>query len=133
MSFQVGLPLSISIHDVFHVDRYKPFNTFPEYLCRQSEPPLEPEVIDGEVKCEVEATLARKMRRRKMDFLVKWFGYDEASDSTWEPFERLTHCRDITHRYCQEHDLLMCDRNVVNHTQHSFDILVYPMPLTPVP
>jgi hypothetical protein len=94
------------IHDVFHVDRFKPFHTSPEYLGRRSTPPPAPELIDGEIEYEVEAILAHKMRRRKMHFLVQWAGYDAASDSTWEPLSRLTHCDGILQKYCQEHDLL---------------------------
>jgi len=106
VSFQVELPPTMRIHDVFHVDRFRPFTPSPEYLGRRSPPPPDPEVIDGEVEYEVESILAHKMRRRTMHFLIKWVGYDAAKDSTWEPINKLDHCQDILRKYCQEHDLL---------------------------
>jgi hypothetical protein len=41
-----------------------------------------------------------------MHFLIKWAGYDAASDSTWEPINALTHCQDMLRKYCEEQDLL---------------------------
>lgn len=106
VSFQVELPPTMRIHDVFHVDRFKPFISSPESLGRRSLPPPEPEVINGEVEYEVEAILAHRSRRRRMEFLVKWAGYDAAKDSTWEPLKALTNSPTILHKYCQEHELL---------------------------
>jgi transposase InsO family protein len=106
VSFQVELPPTMRIHDVFHVDRFKPYKSSPEYLGRRSLAPPGPDIVEGQEEYEVEAILGHKLRRRKMNFLVKWVGYDAAKDSTWEPITRLTHCVDILHKYCQEHDLL---------------------------
>lgn len=106
VSFQVELPSTMRIHDVFHVDRFKPYRSSPEYLGRRSLPPPEPDIVEGVEEYEVEAILDHKLRRRKMNFLVKWVGYDAAKDATWEPITRLTHCEDILHEYCKKHDLL---------------------------
>ena len=106
VSFQVELPATMRIHDVFHVDRFKPFIPSPESLGRRSPPPPEPEIINGEVEYEVEAILAHRTRRRRPEFLIKWVGYDEAKDSTWEPLQSITNSPLILRKYCQEHGLL---------------------------
>ena len=82
ITYQVQLPLSWKIHDVFHVDLLTPYKETlmhgPNYL----EPP--PDLIDGEEEYEVEAILdSRKWGRgRKQQYLVKWKGYSEA-DNQW--------------------------------------------------
>ncbi|KAG9065966.1 hypothetical protein KI688_002263 [Linnemannia hyalina] len=48
-SFQVELPPTMRIHDVFHVDRFKPLIPSPESLDRRSLPPPEEEIVNGEV------------------------------------------------------------------------------------
>jgi hypothetical protein len=106
VSFQVDLPPSLCIHDVFHVDRLKPFFESPEYLGRHSLPPPDLGIINGQEEYEVEAILAYKIVRKKPLFLVKWLGYDAAKDSTWLPLTDLENSQDLVREYCQEHDLL---------------------------
>lgn len=106
VSFQVELPPTMHIHDVFHVDRFKPFIASPESLGRRSLPPPDPEVVNGEVEYEVESILAHRTRRKRTEFLIKWVGYDEVKDSTWEPLQSITNSPLILRKYCQEHDLL---------------------------
>lgn len=95
------------IHDVFHVDRFKPFIDSPESLGRRTLPPPEPEIVKGKVEFEVEGILAHKLSRNKKSarFLIKWVGYDAAL-SGWEPLSNLEHCQDILREYCQKHDIL---------------------------
>ena len=38
--------------------------------------------LDGFERYEVECVLSHRRRRRKLEYLVKWVGYQEA---TWEP------------------------------------------------
>jgi hypothetical protein len=106
VSFQVELPPTMRIHDVFHVDRLKPYLPSPESLGRRVAPPPDPEIVDGEIEYEVEAILDHRTKRRKMEFLVKWLGYDAAKDSTWVPFKDMANSPDILRTYCQTHDLL---------------------------
>jgi transposase InsO family protein len=106
VSFQVELPPTMRIHDVFHVDRFRPFIPSPESLGRRSLPPPEPEIVNGEIEYEVESILAHRTRRKRTEFLIKWVGYDEAKDSTWEPLQSITNSPIILRKYCQEHGLL---------------------------
>jgi hypothetical protein len=110
VSFQVELPPTMRIHDVFHVDHFKPFVPSPESLGRQEAPPPDPEIINGEVEYEVEAILDHRIRRRKPEFLVKWLGYDAAKDSTWVPLKDMTNSADILRDYCQTYNLFFFNR-----------------------
>ena len=51
---------------------------------------LENESSDSEF--EVESIRDRRVYRRKVQYLVKWRGY-ESNDNTWEPEEHLTDCK----------------------------------------
>ena len=47
------------------------------------------EEVDGVLEFEVHSILDSRVRRRKLEYLVDWVGYD-ASDRTWEPARALT-------------------------------------------
>jgi hypothetical protein len=55
---------------------------------RRTVPPPDPVLIDGETKYDVEAILDSCMRYRRMEYLVKWKGYDTGHNS-WEPHYNL--------------------------------------------
>lgn len=76
------------IHPVFHVSLLRPYKEGPGALI-----PPTPTLVDGEPWYEVEAVLARRIRKsgRKTirEFLIKWKGYDESHNS-WEPESNLS-------------------------------------------
>ena len=78
---------SQKLHPVFHVSGLEPHvaNTFPG---RVVEVPL-PIQVDGLPEFEVNSILDSRFRRRKLQYLVDWVGYD-ASERTWEPAENIT-------------------------------------------
>ena len=82
ITYQIQLPLSWKIHDVFHIDLLTPYKETPMHGPNYLEPP--PDLIDREEEYEVEAILdSRKWGRRcKQQYLVKWKGYSEA-DNQW--------------------------------------------------
>ena len=91
-SYRLGLPSSIEIHLVFHVSLLEPHvaNTFPERFVA-TPPPIE---VDGVLEFLVQAILDSRIRRRKLEYLVGWVGYD-ASDRTWEPACALANTSDV--------------------------------------
>ena len=81
----------MQIHPVFHVSFLELHveNTFPG---RVVEVPL-PIQVDGFLEFEVHSILDSRFRRRKLEYLVDWVGYD-VSDRTWELVANLSNAQD---------------------------------------
>ena len=76
-AYQLALPGSWKVHDVFHTSQLKPV---------AGQPRGEQAVLleDGAEEYEVEKILAHRVARGRKEFLVKWKGYGEYENS-WEP------------------------------------------------
>ena len=89
-AYRLDLPSNVNIHNVFHISYLEPYrkNDIPG---RVKEPPPTIEV-DGEFEYYVEEILDSKVRKNSPNsfrYLVKWQGYDNPIDYTWEPVEHL--------------------------------------------
>lgn len=63
------------------------------------QPPPLPEIVNGEPLYIVERVLSHRLRRQKMELLVKWQGYTQEHNS-WEPAEAiLENCEDLVSAY----------------------------------
>jgi hypothetical protein len=69
------------IHPVFHVVKLLPAPTDPIPRCRPP-PPLDPEVVDGEMHYELDSILDGCLVCNKLQFLVSWRGYGY-EDNSW--------------------------------------------------
>ena len=89
-AYRLTLPPSMHIHPVFHVSLLEPHvpNTLPG---RVVEPPP-PVQVDGFPEFEVHSILDSRFRRRKLEYLVAWVGYDE-SERSWEPAANISHAQ----------------------------------------
>jgi hypothetical protein len=78
----------MKIHPVLHTSDLLPA-TEAEPLPGQihKEPP--PIEIDGEEEYTVERILDARVHRRRLQFLVKWRGWDNPDSNTWEPEEHV--------------------------------------------
>ena len=87
-AFQLDLPPSMQVHNVFHVSLLEPHvpNTFPG---RVVAPPLAIHV-DSIPEFEVQSVLDSKFWYRKLYYFVDWVGYD-INDRSWEPAVNLAH------------------------------------------
>jgi hypothetical protein len=96
VAFELQLPPSYRIHNVFHASRLEPFheNPFPN---RHPLPPP-PDIIDDAEEFEVEEILDSRLLNRQLHYLIKWTGYP-LSDATWEPAQNLTHCPEELRRF----------------------------------
>ena len=76
----------MQVHPIFHVSLLEPHvaNTFPGRVV----PPPRPEIVDRFEEFEVLRILDSQIRRRRIQYLVDWVGYD-ASERTWEPVSNL--------------------------------------------
>ena len=82
-AYRLKLPHSMSrLHPVFPVVKLMPAPPDP-IPGRQSDPPPDPVLVDGEQQYEVEAILDSRVFRRQLQYLVRWKGYNYEHNS-WE-------------------------------------------------
>lgn len=106
VAYKLELPSTMSsVHPVFHVSKLEPWED-PTQIgpSRQLEPPPQPEIIDDALEYEVEALLARRKRRGKWQYLVKWKGYAD-HESSWEPADNLENAQELMADYDRQHPL----------------------------
>ena len=81
-AYRLELPPTMKCHNVQHVSLLEPAANDP-YPGQQSDPPP-PVEIDGEDEYFIEAILDSRIHRKKLQYMVKWVGYDMPD---WEPAE----------------------------------------------
>lgn len=83
-AYELDLPTTMKVHPVFHVSLLDPNSDDPQPgLIPPPPPPVEGE---GEEEFEVEVILDSRLHRKRLQYLVKWQGYDAP---TWEPVNNL--------------------------------------------
>jgi len=103
VAYQLNLPISWTIHDVFHASLLLPYQENAVHGPNFSKPP--PDLIQGAEEYEVEHLInhRRHGRSRTLQYFVKWKGYPE-SDNTWEPVQNI-HAPDLLKKYHQRYPL----------------------------
>ena len=88
VAFKLDLPVSWTIHPVFHASLLTPYVKTNTYGPNYSQPP--PDLIDDEEQYKVEQIRNHQYHRqsRTLQYLIKWWGYPE-SDNTWEPADQV--------------------------------------------
>jgi len=105
VAYQLALPLSWGIHDVFHTSLLLPYKETATHGPNFTRPP--PDLIEDEEEYEVETIINHRHHGRQcqLQYLVKWKGYP-SSDNTWEPVEGI-HAEDLLKEYHRRHPLEM--------------------------
>ena len=80
-AYRLDLPSTMKIHDVFSPDKLRKAANDP--LPGQVQEPPEPVEINDDEEWEVEQILDSRIHRKKLQYRVKWLGFDE--DRTWYP------------------------------------------------
>jgi len=102
VSYKLDLPRTMEVHNVFHSSLLKPW-------VRRPGEPLHPSpiIVDGEVEWEVECLVDKrekefaakkgtkhhpeKTRRKRVEYLIKWKGFD-AAHNEWKTEAELRRC-----------------------------------------
>ncbi|KIO17550.1 hypothetical protein M407DRAFT_84869, partial [Tulasnella calospora MUT 4182] len=95
-AYELDLPSTMKIHPVFHISlltRYEE-DTIPGRI--QPTPP--PVIVDEEEEWEVEAILNSRYYRKKLQYLIKWKGFDDSHNS-WQPEADVEHCQELVEEY----------------------------------
>jgi transposase InsO family protein len=90
-AYRLELHDSMQVHPVFHVSLLEPAAQDP--LPGQRQPPPPPVEIDGEQEWFVDSILDSRMYRRRLQYLVKWTGFDQTN---WEPAENVDELEAVT-------------------------------------
>jgi Chromo (CHRromatin Organisation MOdifier) domain len=100
VAYQLTLPISWGIHNVFHALLLHPYHETREKEPNFTWPP--PKLIGGEEEYEVETIRNHQCQgqSKQLQYLIKWKGYPE-SDNTWEPADQV-HMLHADFAYCCE-------------------------------
>ena len=99
-AYRLKIPRSWKkVYPVFNEVLLKPA-VEPLFETQKKPPPPPPTIIDDEIEYEVEQVLDLKLHHGKLQYLVKWIGYNEPS---WEPEENLEHAKDTVNDFYRLH------------------------------
>jgi len=97
VAYQLALPLTWKIHNMFHASLLSPYRETTAYRPNFSQPP--PDLINDEEQYEVEQIHNHQYfgHNRTLQYLIHWKGYPD-SDDTWESAAD-THASDLVKAY----------------------------------
>jgi hypothetical protein len=84
VAYQLSLPHTWTIHDVFHASLLTPYRETDAHGSNFTRPP--PDLVDGNEEYKVEDVIGHRRYWDRLQYLVKWKGYPSA-DNTWEPVD----------------------------------------------
>ncbi|CAJ0965862.1 unnamed protein product, partial [Ranitomeya imitator] len=97
VSFHLTLPVSFSIHNIFHRSLLR---RYVAPVVPSVDPPA-PVLVEGEMEYIVEKILDSRISRRKLQYLVKWKGYGQ-EDNSWV-FASDVHAADLVRAFHLAH------------------------------
>jgi len=103
VAFQLVLPPSWRIHDIFHASLLTHYMETPAHGPNYAR--LPPELVEEDPEYKVKAIINHHFysQGRQLQYLIKWKGYPH-SNNTWEPVSNL-HTNDLLSAYHCKHPL----------------------------
>ena len=92
---KLKLPISFKIHDVINMSQVRPYKPPVIGQCVTLPEAVEVEDIP---KYEVEEVLNSRLKKGKLEYLVKWSGYTN-DHNTWEPESNLTNSKEVINNF----------------------------------
>ena len=95
VAYQLDLPKNMNIQNVFHVSRLrtaKESGSFPDRPVLEKPPPAVIADSEKDSEWEIEKIIDKKRRRNRIEYLVRWRGYDSYENS-WLPVSELKNAR----------------------------------------
>lgn len=101
-AYKLALPANFrKVHPVFNITRLRRF--IPDTVeGRTAEVPPPPVIVDNREEYHVERLDDSRLRRGKLQYLVKWKGYPE-SEKTWEPEENVKNSPLLVEEFHKKH------------------------------
>ena len=90
MTYPLAIPPQWRVHNVFHISLLKPYMAGGGDGLAVPEPIL----VDGQEEWEVERSLKQWGKGRRVQFLVKYTGFNE-SESRWLARNDLANCPEV--------------------------------------
>ena len=104
VALKLGLPIQWKCHPVVHVSHVQPYRestAFPDRPAAAQPPP--PVELEGEQYYEVEAIRKHRFLRGRLQYLVKFTGYDE-SENMWRPIAVLREMpKELLHQLIEDY------------------------------
>lgn len=98
LDYKLKLPKSVPVHPVFHVSLLSKYGTSTIPGRKHLEPPPIEVEPDAELEYEVEIFLNSHLFRKKLQYLVKWKGYDD-SHNDWEPVDNVKNSKHLINKF----------------------------------
>ena len=95
-AYRLQLPSTVHQHPVFHVQELTPaVNADLPDIPGHRQPPLPPMIVNGEEEYEVQGILNSRHHRNKLQYLIKWKGYEDPSENSWEDEENVANAKTL--------------------------------------
>jgi hypothetical protein len=104
-AFKLELPPNMNLHPVQNTSVLMPVSSSEPLPGQVSDPPP-PVEVDGDDEFLVEQILDARVRHRRLQFLVKWRGYDNPDSNTWEPEENVAETQALEEFEAQHEPLI---------------------------
>ena len=98
VAYKLRLPESVKAHPTFHVSLLKRYQDNTPAFPTRGIPKQPPIHVNGHEEWEVDRLMDKRRRRNRIEYLVKWKGYEDY-DSTWEPIANLENAQQAIAEY----------------------------------
>ena len=98
-AYRLKLPSTMKVHPVFNEVLLKPAHA-PTFESQKTLPPPPPVIVENEEEYEVDEIIDSKLHHGKLQYLVKWTGYNEP---TWQPESDVTNAKDAVDEFYRKH------------------------------